>query len=59
MSLGQLVEDVKLSLLETPAASPRPQVHLLGHSGGVIPTEEEVFGEIQKILKVQKPEKAG
>jgi 2-oxoglutarate ferredoxin oxidoreductase subunit alpha len=50
MSLGQLVEDVKLSLLETPAVSPRPTVHLLGHSGGVIPTEEEVFAEIRKIL---------
>ncbi|MDR3247475.1 MAG: 3-methyl-2-oxobutanoate dehydrogenase subunit VorB [Treponema sp.] len=50
MSLGQLVEDVKLSVLEAPAASPRPAVHLLGHSGGVIPTEEEVFAEIQKIL---------
>ncbi|MDR1930127.1 MAG: 3-methyl-2-oxobutanoate dehydrogenase subunit VorB [Treponema sp.] len=50
MSLGQLVEDVKLSTLESAAASPRAPVHLLGHSGGVIPTEEEVFAEIRKIL---------
>ena len=45
MSLGQLVEDVRL------AALGRAPVHLLGHSGGVIPAEEEVFGEIKKILK--------
>ena len=44
MSMGQLVEDVKLSIL---GASP---IHLLSHSGGVIPTEEEVFAEAKKIL---------
>ena len=49
MSLGQLVEDVKLSVLEAPGAA-RPALHLLGHSGGVIPTEEEVFAEAKKIL---------
>ncbi|GHU08333.1 3-methyl-2-oxobutanoate dehydrogenase subunit VorB [Spirochaetia bacterium] len=51
MSLGQLVEDVKLSVFEAEAGSPRAAVHLLGHSGGVIPTEEEVFAEIVKICK--------
>jgi 2-oxoglutarate ferredoxin oxidoreductase subunit alpha len=53
MSLGQLVEDVKLSVLEAvPTGNGRPdQVHLLGHSGGVIPTEEEVFAKIKEILK--------
>jgi 2-oxoglutarate ferredoxin oxidoreductase subunit alpha len=50
MSLGQLVEDVKLSVLEAPASGKRAQVHLLGHSGGVIPTEEEVFAEAKRIL---------
>ena len=45
MSLGQLVQDVKLSVFE------RSPVHLLGHSGGMIPNEEEVFQEIKKILK--------
>jgi 2-oxoglutarate ferredoxin oxidoreductase subunit alpha len=49
MSLGQLVEDVKLAVLE--AGPARPAVHLLGHSGGVIPTEEEVFAEARKILE--------
>ena len=44
MSLGQLVEDIRLSVLG------KAPVHLLGHSGGVIPTEEEVFAEIKKIL---------
>jgi 2-oxoglutarate ferredoxin oxidoreductase subunit alpha len=44
MSLGQLVEDVKLSVLD------RSPVHLLGHSGGVIPTEEEVFVKAKEII---------
>jgi 2-oxoglutarate ferredoxin oxidoreductase subunit alpha len=43
MSLGQYVEDVRL------AALGKAPIHLLGHSGGVIPTEEEVFAEIKKI----------
>jgi 2-oxoglutarate ferredoxin oxidoreductase subunit alpha len=43
MSLGQLVEDVRL------AAEGRAPVHLLGHSGGVIPTEEEVFARAKQI----------
>jgi 2-oxoglutarate ferredoxin oxidoreductase subunit alpha len=44
MSMGQLVEDVRLSVLG------KAPVHLLGHSGGVIPTEEEVFAEAKRIL---------
>jgi len=44
MSLGQLVEDVRLSVLG------KAPVHLLGHSGGVIPNEQEVYAEIRKIL---------
>jgi len=44
MSLGQLVEDVKLAVLG------RAPVHLLGHAGGVIPTEEEVFETAKRIL---------
>jgi 2-oxoglutarate ferredoxin oxidoreductase subunit alpha len=51
MSLGQLVEDVKLASLEAPAdRAGRPEIHLLGHSGGVIPTEEEVFAKVKEIL---------
>ncbi|GHV79393.1 3-methyl-2-oxobutanoate dehydrogenase subunit VorB [Spirochaetia bacterium] len=50
MSEGQLVEDVKLSVFEANPAAPRAPVHLLAHSGGVIPTEEEVFAEVKKIL---------
>jgi len=45
MSLGQFVEDIRLSVLG------KAPVHLLGHSGGVIPTEEEVFAEIKRILR--------
>jgi 2-oxoglutarate ferredoxin oxidoreductase subunit alpha len=44
MSLGQMVEDVRLSVLG------KAPVHLLGHTGGVIPTEEEVFEEAKKLL---------
>jgi 2-oxoglutarate ferredoxin oxidoreductase subunit alpha len=60
MSLGQLVEDVKLAALDIPAQAPRPAIHLLGHSGGVIPTEEEVFAEAKRIIQAQgKPRKEG
>jgi 2-oxoglutarate ferredoxin oxidoreductase subunit alpha len=44
MSLGQLVEDVRL------AASGKAPVELLGVTGGVIPTEEQVFAEAKRIL---------
>jgi 2-oxoglutarate ferredoxin oxidoreductase subunit alpha len=54
MSLGQLVEDVKLSVYEAAAAgggkAAPAKIHLLGHCGGIIPTEEEVFAEAKKIL---------
>ena len=52
MSLGQFVEDVKLSAYEARAAN--SAIHLLGHSGGVIPTEEEVFAMAKKILGKQE-----
>jgi len=44
MSMGQMIEDVKLSVLG------RVPIHFIGHCGGVIPTEEEVFAEAKKIL---------
>ena len=44
MSMGQMVEDVRLAVL---GKSP---IHFLGHTGGVIPTEEEVFEELKKII---------
>jgi 2-oxoglutarate ferredoxin oxidoreductase subunit alpha len=47
MSLGQMVEDVKLAVFEAGATA---QVHLLGHSGGVIPTEGEVFARAKEIV---------
>jgi 2-oxoglutarate ferredoxin oxidoreductase subunit alpha len=51
MSLGQLIEDVKLSTVEIPDGTKRPAIYHIGHSGGVIPTEEEVFEEIKRICK--------
>jgi 2-oxoglutarate ferredoxin oxidoreductase subunit alpha len=47
MSMGQLVEDVKLAFYGSKTPS---EVHLLPHSGGVIPTEEEVFAKVKAIL---------
>jgi 2-oxoglutarate ferredoxin oxidoreductase subunit alpha len=48
MSLGQLVEDVKLSAY---TAGVKADIHLLGHACGIIPTEEEVFARAKEILK--------
>jgi 2-oxoglutarate ferredoxin oxidoreductase subunit alpha len=54
MSEGQFVEDVKLSVYEAGPLATRSPVHFLGRSGGVIPTEEEVFAEAKKILGAHK-----
>jgi 2-oxoglutarate ferredoxin oxidoreductase subunit alpha len=56
MSQGQLVEDVKLAILSGAAdlPGPRPEIHLLGHSGGVVPTEEEVFAKAKAILATHR-----
>jgi 2-oxoglutarate ferredoxin oxidoreductase subunit alpha len=52
MSMGQLVEDVKLSVFEAVSANGggASKVHFLGRTGGIIPTEEEVFAEAKRIL---------
>lgn len=44
MSMGQMVDDVKL------AVECKVPVHFYGRTGGVIPTPNEVLGEIKKIL---------
>ena len=48
MSEGQLIEDVKLSAYY---AGSKSSIHLLAHSGGIIPTEEEVFAKVKEVLK--------
>jgi 2-oxoglutarate ferredoxin oxidoreductase subunit alpha len=53
MSLGQFVEDVKLCVYEAISSGKTQnpsQIHFLGHSGGVIPTEEEVFAKAKRII---------
>jgi 2-oxoglutarate ferredoxin oxidoreductase subunit alpha len=45
--MGQLVTDVKLATLEQGKPS---KVELLSHSGGVIPTEEEVFERVREMI---------
>ena len=44
MSMGQMVQDVRLAVRD---AVP---VHLLSRTGGVVPSEEDVFAECKKIL---------
>jgi 2-oxoglutarate ferredoxin oxidoreductase subunit alpha len=52
MSMGQFVEDIRLATLhQANSGLPPSPVHLLSHSGGVIPTEEEVFASAKNILK--------
>jgi 2-oxoglutarate ferredoxin oxidoreductase subunit alpha len=48
MSLGQMVDDIRLAVRDT------VPVHLLSHSGGVIPTEEEVFAKAKDIMEGKK-----
>jgi len=47
MSTGQMVEDVRL------AVQGRSNVHFYGRPGGVIPTPDEIAGEIEKIYHNQ------
>jgi 2-oxoglutarate ferredoxin oxidoreductase subunit alpha len=56
MSMGQLIEDVKLSVFEAAnlpeqtGASLKSKFHLLSHSGGMLPTEDEILAESKRIL---------
>ncbi|WP_243111337.1 3-methyl-2-oxobutanoate dehydrogenase subunit VorB [Acutalibacter sp. 1XD8-33] len=43
MSMGQMVDDVKLSI------DCKVPVHFFGRTGGIIPTPAEVLGEIEKL----------
>lgn len=45
MNAGQMVEDIRLS------ACGRKPVHFYGRMGGIIPTPDEIFHEIEKIHK--------
>jgi len=45
MSLGQMVEDVKL------AVNGKAEVNFYGRVGGVVPTQSEILTEIKKYLK--------
>jgi 2-oxoglutarate ferredoxin oxidoreductase subunit alpha len=48
MSAGQMVEDVRLAVQDD------ERVHFHGRTGGGVPTEEEIIGEIRKIIAKQK-----
>ena len=43
MSMGQMIEDVKLAL------NCRIPVSFYGRTGGVVPTPDEILGEIKKL----------
>jgi 2-oxoglutarate ferredoxin oxidoreductase subunit alpha len=45
MSLGQMVEDVKL------AVNGKVEINFYGRVGGIIPTQSEILNEIKKYLK--------
>ena len=45
MSMGQMVDDVKLSI------DCRVPVHFYGRTGGMIPAPAEILGEVEKLLK--------
>jgi 2-oxoglutarate ferredoxin oxidoreductase subunit alpha len=54
MSQGQMVEDVKLALFDYGKAEKRPGINFLGHSGGVIPNEEEILCKVREaVAKLQ------
>lgn len=48
MSMGQMREDVRLAIHD------KVEVSLIPHAGGVVPTEEEVFERVSKILGGKK-----
>lgn len=45
MSMGQMREDIRL------AVSGKVPVHLLAHTGGMVPTEDEVLGRIRSLME--------
>lgn len=45
MSLGQMVEDVRLSV------NGKKPVHFYGRTGGMIPTKGDIYAELKKILE--------
>ncbi len=48
MSLGQMVEDVKLALFDL---GKHPDVEFIGRPGGMIPTEEEIENKLRGMLR--------
>lgn len=52
MSLGQLLEDVRLAVLG------KAPVQVLGHCGGVIPTEEEVLAQAKRLIMEKRDQRS-
>lgn len=47
MSMGQMIEDVKLGLMDVVN---KERIHFYGFGGGWVPTQEEVCGKVQEVL---------
>ncbi len=45
MSLGQMVEDVKLGMCG------KAKIHFYGRTGGVVPSYDEIVTETEKLVK--------
>ncbi len=48
MSMGQMVEDIKLSVVDKKA------VHLLARTGGIVPTDQEILARARAILEASR-----
>jgi len=45
MSMGQMIEDVRLAICG------KSKIHFYGRVGGMVPSYEEIVGEVEKIAK--------
>jgi len=45
MSLGQMIEDVKLGICS------KAQIRFYGRTGGVVPSYDEIVSETEKLVK--------
>jgi 2-oxoglutarate/2-oxoacid ferredoxin oxidoreductase subunit alpha len=45
MNMGQMVDDVRMAL------GPDRKIDFFGRAGGVVPTPEEILGEIRRLTR--------
>jgi 2-oxoglutarate ferredoxin oxidoreductase subunit alpha len=54
MSMGQMVEDVRLAVAGAEGAAKAASVDFYGRCGGVVPSEEEALAEAKRLLAAAK-----